>query len=155
MSQDLYLDPNFKVEGNDFVFEAHDDNNVDYVVKVTLDDFCAFIDVSSDDFDMTKKPSENEAKAVHEACQTIVDRFQTGTTSYDVEIKRKNNPITRIQAIEKLKAAPSDERYTIQVNDAFDGTGTAKDVLKWFSIGVLRAVWDDDLVLLGKAQILA
>ena len=60
--------------------------------------------------------------------------------------------MTRIQAVELLKAAPSDERYTIEVNDAFDGTGTAKAILKWFSIGKLRAVWDSDLVLLRKEE---
>jgi hypothetical protein len=60
--------------------------------------------------------------------------------------------VTRIQAIELLKAAPSDEKYTIEINDAFNGDGTAKTILKWFSIGCLRAVWDDDLVLLEKKE---
>ena len=62
----------------------------------------------------------------------------------------KGMPVTRIQAIELLKAAPSDEKYTIEINDAFNGDGTAKTILKWFSIGCLRAVWDDDFVLLEK-----
>ena len=85
---DLYLDPNFTVEGDDFVFEAHDDDDVDYLVRVTLDDFKTFINCEDEDV-KTFIDIKNEHQNIHEACQQIVDRYQTGTTTYDVEIKRK------------------------------------------------------------------
>ena len=86
--QDLYLDPSFTVEGDDFVFNAHDDNNVDYNVKVTFDDVAFMLDcmievVSS----FASNPEEREV--IFDACTGIVDRFQTGTTFYDVEITKK------------------------------------------------------------------
>ena len=86
---DLYLDPDFTVEGSDFVFKAHDDDKKDYIVCVTKDDFKAFTGLENEchvDF-FGKK--EGEHQNIHEACQQIVDRYQTGTTTYDVEIKRK------------------------------------------------------------------
>ena len=84
--QDLYLDPNFTVEGDDFVFQAHDDSNVDYTVKVTFDDVASF---SENPANVIKSHSETAKEEMHDYCQQIVDRFQTGTTFYDVEIKRK------------------------------------------------------------------
>jgi hypothetical protein len=86
---DLYLDPDFTVEGNDFVFKAHDDDKKDYIVRVAFDDLAACLEVASED--ITKISINNtENQQIVEACQTIVDRYQTGTTSYDVEIKRTN-----------------------------------------------------------------
>jgi hypothetical protein len=87
--QDLYLDPDFTVEENDFVFKAHDDDKKDYIVRVTFDDLAACLEVPSED--ITKiSISNTDNQQIVEACQTIVDRYQTGTTSYDVEIKRTN-----------------------------------------------------------------
>jgi hypothetical protein len=148
---DLYLDPDFTVEGNDFAFKAHDDDKKDYIVRVAFDDLAAWLEVPSED--ITKiSISNTEKTTISGTCQQIVDRFKTGATSYKVKIKLADGSITRIQATELLKAAPSDEKYTIEINDAFNGDGTAKTILKWFSIGCLRAVWDDDLVLLKKKE---
>ena len=85
---DLYLDPNFTVEGDDFVFEAHDDNKKDYIVRVALDSWAAWIGLSVDSTTITSI-AEGNKEEMHNHCQQIVDRYQTGTTSYDVEIKRK------------------------------------------------------------------
>jgi hypothetical protein len=86
---DLYLDPDFTVEGSDFVFKAHDDDKKDYIVRVTFDDLAACLEVPSED--ITKiSISNTDNQQIVEACQTIVDRYQTGTTSYDVEVKRTN-----------------------------------------------------------------
>lgn len=82
---DLYLDPIFTVEGEDFVFEAHDDNDVDYLVRVTFDDVAAFIGLPP----VIDSIWEDNKDEMHMLCQQIVDRFQTGATSYDVDIKRK------------------------------------------------------------------
>ena len=85
---DLYLDPDFTVEGNDFAFKAHDDDKKDYIVRVTKDDFKTFINCEDEDV-KAFVDIKNEHQNIHEACQQIVDRYQTGTTSYDVEIKPK------------------------------------------------------------------
>jgi hypothetical protein len=90
MKQDLYLDPDFTVEGSDFVFKADDDDNKDYIVRVTKDDFKAFTGLENEchvDF-FGKKESEHQN--IHEACQQIVDGYQIGANGYDVEIKRTN-----------------------------------------------------------------
>ena len=84
--QDLYLDPNFTVEGDDFVFNAHNDNNVDYTVKVTFDDVACF---SENPVHVIKSHSETAKEEIHDYCQQIINRFQTGTTFYDVEITKK------------------------------------------------------------------
>ena len=83
--KDLYLDPNFTVEGDGFVFEAHDDNNIDHIVKVTFDDVAAWLELPP----VIGSIWQDNKDQMHESCQQIVDRYQTGTTSYDVEIKRK------------------------------------------------------------------
>jgi hypothetical protein len=85
---DLYLDPDFTVEGSDFVFKAHDDDKKDYIVRVAFDDLAAWLEVPSED--ITKiSISNTEKTTISGTCQQIVDRYQTGTTSYDVEIKPK------------------------------------------------------------------
>ena len=102
---DLYLDPNFKVEGNDFVFEAHDDNNKDYVVKVTFDDVAAFLGRTVDTIaNGALKPRAREL--IFDTCTGLISRFQTGTTSYDVEIKRK-----KVQYYEFTKAIKRGKKY--------------------------------------------
>jgi len=91
MNQDLYLDPEFTVEGNDFVFKAHDDDEKDYIVRVCCDSVAAYFDCDADDFDKELAVLFPKAKLqALEACQEIVNEHQTGTTSYDVEIKRTN-----------------------------------------------------------------
>jgi hypothetical protein len=87
--KDLYLDPDFTVEENDFVFKAHDDDKKDYIVRVAFDDLAAWLEVPSED--ITKiSISNTEKTTISGTCQKIVDRYQTGTTSYDVEVKRTN-----------------------------------------------------------------
>jgi hypothetical protein len=87
---DLYLDPDFTVEGSDFVFKAHDDDKKDYIVRVAFDDLAAFIGFPAESLDIEDFVSLNTNDSIHDSCQQIVDRYQTGTTSYDVEIKRTN-----------------------------------------------------------------
>jgi hypothetical protein len=87
---DLYLDPDFTVEGNDFVFKAHDDDKKDYIVRVTMDDVAAFLGYSGGCSDIEDFAESNDQSFTHDICQQIVDRYKTGTTSYDVEIKRTN-----------------------------------------------------------------
>jgi hypothetical protein len=86
---DLYLDPEFTVEGNDFVFKAHDDDKKDYIVCVAFDDLAAFIGFPAESLDIEDFVSLNTNDSIHDSCQQIVDRYQTGTTSYDVDVERK------------------------------------------------------------------
>jgi hypothetical protein len=94
---ELYLDPDFTVEGNDFVFKAHDDDNINYVVKISIDDLCAYVDISSERVNISTIKIFLSKGTIYESCQQIVDRYQTGTTSYDVEIEPKK--------VEKLEDA--------------------------------------------------
>lgn len=82
--QDLHLDPNFTVEGNGFVFSAHDDNNIDYIVNVSFDDLSAWLELPSHFIGSSWQDNKDQ---MHESSQQIVDRYQKGATSYDVEVK--------------------------------------------------------------------
>ena len=105
---DLYLDPIFTVEGDDFVFEAHDDNDIDYLVRVTLDDYCSFEGFNSELFEIEEVLTYFKHESLREACQQIVDRYQTETTSYDVEIKRK-----KVETIEIIEYKCKGRKYKV------------------------------------------
>ena len=83
--QDLYLDSSFEIVDNDFSFTATNDNNKEYNVLVSFDDVAAFTGCPSD-IVATYADVESEKQNIIDACQQIVDRFQTGSTSYDVEV---------------------------------------------------------------------
>lgn len=82
---DLFLYPQFKVEGNDFVFQAESNSKDTYTVSVSFDDVAAFTDCPVDIVDLHKNDPE-QAQNIFEVCQQIVDNFQLrgSHTTYDV-----------------------------------------------------------------------
>ena len=90
---DIFLDSEFSEEEKSFVFKAHDNKMQDYTVRVSFKDISSFLGISESEVD-TETIRYSTGNEVVDVCRGIAHAYQTGTTSYDVEVKLTDKHLT-------------------------------------------------------------
>ncbi|OED34241.1 hypothetical protein AB832_07745 [Flavobacteriaceae bacterium (ex Bugula neritina AB1)] len=121
--QDLYLDSDFQVIDNDFIFKATNDHNTAYNVLISFDDVAAFTGCPVDIVQLYAQV-ESEKQNIIDSCQQIVDAFQAGRTSYDVEAKR-----AKVECYEFTKQTRGTQENAIYPTNQFFGEKDIKNFM--------------------------